>query len=880
MAFELKIYQERTLDSLERFFARARVEGPATAFATSVDKGLIPNYKPLRDLDAVPYACIRIPTGGGKTVMGAHIIKAAGRSYLDREFPLVLWLVPTSLIKTQTLEAFRDSRHPYRQELDNTFDGKVGVFDINDIDQIRPADIATKVCMVVATFATARVADTELRNVYAHKEALESHFAGAIKDWPGLERNKDTGEVLYSFANLLALHGPLIITDEAHNATTDLSYEVYKRLYPKLVVEMTATPDGASSNILVSVSALELKAEDMIKLPVVLKEHNEDWRVAIAAAVARRKALAAMATGEPEYIRPILLIQAESAAGVATVEEVRKHLVEVEKVPIDAIAIATGTQRELDGLDLFARDCKIEIVITKQALKEGWDCSFAYVFCSVAQVHSDKDVQQLLGRVLRMPYAKKRRQPAMNKAYAHVVSSSFGAAAAELTSALQKVGFNPFEARAVIQKEPEQQPLDLPEGQAAKQPSLPVTEIAVAAAPDLSAAPERDLTRVTFTPHADGKPGGIVQIVDEIDENTKSAVVAVVPLRQREEAKSAIEQHQQITVATKAPCQRGDVFSVPRLCAGKQGELDFVDAGETAAGFKFDLLSCPADLSQFKYDDTSMTFEVDIDETGVTYHASQEAPTALLPGFARDRTIIDLLGWLDQNIRSAKFTQAVVREWIRQVLESLTARGFSLGQLLQGQYILRRKLLEQLETARRKAAAEGFQAVLFAPDAEVVASMEPGYAFVYPGDMTAYPAKSYYSGSYRFQKHYYPFPGDLLWKTGAGVETEEFVCARALDMVEEVNLWVRNLVHPSQFWFPMAHARTFPDFVARLKDGRLFVIEYKGGDRFSNDDSKAKKAIGELWAARSGGKAVYLMAQKRDEAGLDVRGQMLAVIGK
>lgn len=50
-----------------------------------------------------------------------------------------------------------------------------------------------------------------------------------------------------------------------------------------------------------------------------------------------------------------------------------------------------------------------------QALKEGWDCSFTYVFCSVANIHSAKDVEQILGRVLRMPYAKRRKNEVLNR---------------------------------------------------------------------------------------------------------------------------------------------------------------------------------------------------------------------------------------------------------------------------------------------------------------------------------------------------------------------------------------------------------------------------------------------------------------------------------
>lgn len=870
MSHALKIYQRRSLASLGRFFEAARLRGPEKAFAATVDEGLITSYKPMPGLAHVPYVCLRIPTGGGKTVMGAHIVQVAGASYLEREYPLVLWLVPTTQIKTQTLDAFRDSKHPYRQELDDAFEGQVAVFDLADFAQIRPADLGTKVCLVIATVAALRVEDTQGRKVYQHNENLEPHFTGNVQELDYLERGDD-GKVLFSFANLLALHGPLVVMDEAHNANTPLSYDVYERLSPRVVVELTATPDGGSSNILVSVSAFELKAEDMIKFPVVLKEHGDEWTNAISAAVARRKTLAKLAMNEPDYIRPILLVQAENAKGVATVAEVKKHLIEVDGVDERAVAIATGDIRQLDDVDLFAKNCPIEVIITKQALKEGWDCSFAYVFCSVAQVKSDKDVQQLLGRVLRMPNATKRKQPEMSKAYAHVVSPNFGEAAAELTRALVQVGFNPLEAASAVRSEAEPQPLPLTGGKG-RGIQLPKTRIPVSRAPDFSGIPERDRERAVFTPNAVGK-GGQLELTDEIDTTTAEAIVAAVPAGQREEVQAELDRHQQATLVAKAPCQSGEVFQVPRLCVMEQGELELLDKGATAANFAWDPLAYPADLSSFSFNPETMTFEIDLEGEKVGYHVIKDDVATYLPGFAQDRTVTDLLGWLDREIRLPNVKQPVLFEWIRRAITGLMdGRGFSLAQLLSGQFVLRRKLREQLDKAKAAAYQEGFQELLF--EGEVATSDGPDHAFTYPTDFTAYPAHSYYEGDYRFQKHYYPMPGDLRWRTGTGKETEEFKCARALDMLDEVKFWVRNVVNPAQFWMPTATNRTYPDFVARLNDGRLFVVEYKGGDRFTNEDSEHKRAIGELWAKNSGGKAVYLMAQKVDEQGRNIREQL------
>lgn len=879
MALSLKVYQQRALSSLAQFLEDARLTGPESAFEKNVDPGLVTTYKPMPGMEATPYVCLRIPTGGGKTVMGAHIIQASGDAYLERTYPLVMWMVPTTQIKTQTLEAFKDTRHPYRQELDDAFGGNVAVFDVEDFTHIRPADLGTKVCVVISTMAALRVENQDGRKVYEHHEDLESHFAGSVSDLPYLEQNQ-SGKAIASFANLLKLHGPLVITDEAHNANTPLSYEVYQRLGAKLVVELTATPEATKSNVLVSVSAFELKVANMIKFPVVLKEHVGQWEAAVGSAVARRNELGKTALNEPDYIRPILLIQAENAKGTATVEEVKRHLIDNEKVPEKAIAIATGDQREIDGVDLFAKDCPIEVIITKQALKEGWDCSFAYVFCSVAQVKSDKDIQQLLGRVLRMPYATRRKQETMNKAYAHVTTTHFNLAAAELTKSLIDIGFNPLEAVGAVQREPTPGPGLGLQGGANPVPTPPKTTVAVSKPPDLTNVPERDQGNVVFVPNREGR-GGTVEITGEVDDSTVEAITLAAPAKEREDVAATIERHQIASKAVKAPSQNGVVFSVPRLCVMEQGELEFIESGAVPPGFTWDLLAYPPDLSSLKFNADSQTFEVDLVDEKVTYTKIDDDVNTYLPGFAKDRTEADLVGWLDQKIRDPAVKQPVLREWVRRAISGLSQdRGFSLSQLLNGQFVLRRKLSEQLQIAKVEALKDGFQQALFGDAAEVVVSDEPDAMFTYPADMTLYPAHSYYQGgTYRFRKHYYPFVGDLQWKTAGGKVGEEFLCAQAIDQLDEVEFWVRNLVDRSQFWMPTAKQRTYPDFVARLKDGRLLVVEYKGGDRYSSDTEKEKRMVGGLWATKSKGKGIYLMAQLKDEKGNSVTEQLKAAIG-
>ena len=243
----------------------------------------------------------------------------------------------------------------------------------------------------------------------------------------------------YSLCNVLRLHRPIVIMDEAHNARTQLSFDTLARFNPSCIIEFTATPETThkpergqfASNILHHVSAAELKAEDMVKLPIKLETRSE-WKEVLAEARKTQQTLEALAVEEEkqtgEYIRPIVLLQAQPKSqtrGPLTVEVVRQSLIDDFHIPEDQIAVATGQTREIDDVDLFARNCPIRFIITVAALKEGWDCSFAYVLCSVAEIGSACAVEQVLGRVLRLPRATRKQHAELNCAYALAASRRF-----------------------------------------------------------------------------------------------------------------------------------------------------------------------------------------------------------------------------------------------------------------------------------------------------------------------------------------------------------------------------------------------------------------------------------------------------------------------
>lgn len=882
---ELKSYQKESLERLACFLRAARDQGIEAAFDVHAHPDpktmQAPDYRPLHARDGadlpglrdVPYVAIRIPTGGGKTLMGAHFIRCAADNWLDRDRPLVMWLVPGRVIKQQTLEALKNRRHPYRQELDDAFNGQVSVFDSDDIEQLTPQELADRTCVVVATMASARVRDIDIRDFYAHKEALEPHFIALPRDRlpPELEQTGDGKGPRFSFANLLRLHRPLVITDEAHNATSELSGTVYERLAPSAIIELTATPNMNTSNVLVRVSASQLFAEEMIKLPVLLEEHLDGWDVALRHALLRRQKLEEVAKKEPDYIRPILLIQAEHKGGEATVEKIYAHLTgeDGERINKDWVKIATGDQRELDGIDLFSPDCPVRVIITMQALKEGWDCSFAYVLCSVSGTRSATAIEQLLGRVLRMPYARTRSQPALNKAYAHVVSPHFGAKAVEFTDHLESMGFSRLEA---AQNVPVQQPLI--EGDDGH-PGFKVETLRLVAAkkPDLANIPAGDLMNIRVEPAAEeGKFEVAVQ--GAIQPESIEAIAKVFTGKRREKVRIALDQHNTRAQLRQTPAQKGVRFEVPQLS---------IRFGDRVVPVENDLLVedgfwNPADsagtLDTLAFNTRTQTWELKIGADGksVKYKQIEEPRAEYLSGLVGDWNEADLAVWLERKIVQNDVRHETMIEWIAHAaVAPLKRKGYSLGQMVRGRFIIARHLLALLDEARKKRGNVAHQQ-LFAMDEIVV---DPAVVFSFSS--LAYPMRSPCPAPQEWQKHYYAVPGDLPFRRKDGTLAEEYRCALAIERNPDVEVWVRNLAHPTQFRFPTATGSTYPDFIAKLNDGRIVVIEYKGADRYDHPNNLAKRAVGELWA-RKYENGIYLMPRETDNAGRNIDEQIAHAI--
>ncbi len=878
--FTLKTYQQSALAALALFLRQASTMGLEAAWSHAMardgggQKGKAGVPYRADELGDVPCVCLRIPTGGGKTLMASHAITLIAQAWTQRDFPVALWLVPSDTIRSQTLAALQTPGHAYRAALQDAYGERFQVCELDALHTLPPQSFGQQAVIVVATIQSFRAKDKSKRRINDMSEAWETHFKSlnltpqqaGVRGLTCVEQAdldvegqvvltaKDLGRVKCSLANWLAWQQPIVIVDEAHNAKTPLSLTMLQGIRPSCVLDLTATPVPAKTNVLYSVSARELEAEDMIKLPIMLAEHENAWQDAVRDALLRRTHLEAEAAHEPQYVRPIVLFQAQDKGGDATVEIVKQHLLESHHIEEREIAVATGSQRELDGVNLFDPACPVRYVITVDALREGWDCSFAYVLCSLQNLRSNQAVEQLLGRVLRMPYAKKRKSLALNKAYVHVIARSFSQAANSLVDSLtQGMGFDAMSAASVLL--PDEGDLF---GAASVATDKALTleleltaldPIAVAAA--LQAQPDVQVIAGTAT----GEPVRL-RVEGQVSDATREAILSVAHKDERAMAAAQLDQHNARLHALRSPAERDVSFAaIPQLCVLVQGELELIERETLGELIEFDLLRADPrpDLPGFNLVQQSDLFEIYVEGERVRLKQADAAQLSL-DAVPTDATERDLVIALERQVHRAGLMQTETQAYVQKLVSHLLReRGFALTGLVRSRFQLGQMIAKRIDSVVTTARNQGFQNLLFGRTDAILTHSE---AWTFQFLKGRYPVRQAYSGRWQFKKHFYAQIADLK------ASGEEFDCAVALDAEPAVKHWVRNLVRLPEFafWLPTATDYFYPDFVAELNDGRLLVVEYKGDGYATNDDSSEKRLVGERWAQTTGQR--FVMVEK------------------
>lgn len=462
---ELKKYQRKVLENVGSYLAHYAETGNAASAYNSylADDGLKPGMGDVRKyndlLHGVPSVCVKVPTGGGKTFIAANALGLICDWLEDRPADVVVWLVPRKEILSQTLRQLRDPANPLRMAIDRDFAHRVEVLTKEDglagrgFTRITVEDQLTLFVLSYDSFK-----NKDGRRAYAENSQL----------MPLTDYQRSTGQAFDvagadSTALISALAGtnPIVVVDESHHARSGLSQEMLRNLNPRFVLELTATP-RENSNVIARVTARELKDEQMVKLPVIVYRRHGKQEVVQDAVLLQRKleqvALAAEEAGG-EYIRPIVLFQAEANIGAEaeTYQKLKDKLVDAG-IPTEQVAIRTGDVDEIGKQDLMDRGCPIRYVITVEALAEGWDCPFAYILASVANKSSRTSVEQIVGRILRQPYARRSRARSLNISYVLTSSGDFNQTIDQVIAGLNGAGFSKRDVRAGGVEPPAPQP--------------------------------------------------------------------------------------------------------------------------------------------------------------------------------------------------------------------------------------------------------------------------------------------------------------------------------------------------------------------------------------------------------------------------------------
>ncbi len=850
---ELKPYQQQVINDLALFLEHIQetkdvrdafynfwAKHPKTPLFPFAGTAIEP-YK--NNVPRVPHICVKVPTAGGKTFIACNAIKTIFDAFAYDKPKAVVWLVPSITILDQTIKNLKDTSHPYRQKINAHFGNKVEVFDKAALLQgsgFNATSVREQLNIFVLSFDSIRTANKEGRKVFEQNGSLQSFEALLGKD----------EEI--SLMKVMQYLNPMIVVDESHNAETDLSVDMLTAFNPCFILDLTATP-RKNSNIISFIDALELKRENMVKLPVIVYNHQDKTEV-INSSLQLQKQLERQAIAEEKkggkYIRPIVLFQAQPKNGKdflnaeeekSNVQKLKEKLIEL-KIPAEQIKIKTANINEIKGIDLMSKDCEVRYIITINALKEGWDCPFAYILASLADKSSAVDVEQILGRVLRQPYVMKHNFPLLNLSYVLTASSKFLDTLDNIVKGLNKAGFSDRDYKladpAMLEAVKKQDPL-------LQLTIFPATETL---AEDITS--DIDTTRISI-PSETELPNTTVSAIEqtaieqiEIFEKAVAEMAATNTTALPNEIQKLVktysikdifrEQAEQINLPQfylKVPAN--DLFGEKEeLPLEKENLLEGFALSKADTNIAFDNI-------------TAELYKVDLDET-----KKEHTPTFVrLDGEVKERVMTYILDPSRKDSRVKNFTKRLmdllgnmfpipdkeIEKYINRILEDFKDEQFS--DLSANEYTYKDKIKFKIITLSEQFAEKKFKDFL---DTDKV-FIKPSFTLpksISPGDTAKDITKSLYE------------------KEGSMNGFEERVINEVGNM-GNIAFWTRNLERKG--FRINGFVNHYPDFIIQTKSGKTIVLETKG----DHLDAEQKIRLGGLWAGKAGNQFRYFMVYDR-----------------
>lgn len=864
---EIKTYQKKVVADLTRYLELLRQTGRmAAAYKllweeknVPVDFGGLPLYQDI--LPDVPNLCFKVPTGGGKTFLACNAVKPIFDALPAMKAKVVVWLVPSDAILLQTLGALKNPDHPYRQKIDVDFGSRVEVYTKQELlngQNFNMTAVSEQLSIMVLSYDSFR----------GRKEALKakrenSNLAPMAKAL-GTPENpiEDADETaLLQIINQLS---PLVIVDESHHARSNLSKDMLKNFNPCFVLDLTATPTK-ESNIVSFVDAVQLKRENMVKLPVIVYNRDSQQEV-LADAVDLRNRLEQQTQAEMAktglYIRPIVLFQAQPKGkeDSTTFTKLRDKLVDAG-IPAEQIAIKTADVNELKNIDLMRADCPIRYIITVNALKEGWDCPFAYILATLANKTSQVDVEQILGRILRQPHTRRHLQPALNMSYVLTSSSDFKTTLDGIIRGLNSAGFSNHDCRVVEAPE-----LEVTSGEPEQLPTAPLNTqetIIDPATPEpedfLSFDPGRlgqDL-KIREQPEQDGITTSVAAMLDTAKKEqavfeTALNTTAVdhpfydIPLEVQDKM-TQYHMNDAFIAETKA-LRLPQFFMTVSDSLFAEGYAVLLQKEHLAEGFS--LKGKPYAIDFARADDEMARVDINDNEgsTPKVYKMSKTDQLFFKEQFSKYT--------VDQKVKTCK-------EIIHRHLNKLDM--VDAGEL---QYYVD-LIIDQMDKetlAALEKSPQGFAVKIkqYVTSLLEEHNMREFNHWLEIGRISCQP-------KYKLPEVIAPLHstntfGGSLYQAEEAVNGFEYDMVMVLTGLTNVKWWHRNI---SRHGFLInGFVNHYPDFIVMTNSGKIVLIETKG-DHLENRETKEKLALGRAWQNAAGAQYKYFMVFQNKDLKLD-----------
>jgi len=856
---ELKNYQHKVIQDLEQYLEYVQEHKKTNVAFNKYREDKIGPYNPLNGEGMEPYknnipnaahVCIKVPTAGGKTFIACNALHTIFSAYGSELPKAVVWLVPWSNLLDQTVDNLNNPEHPYRQKLDALFNHRVEVYQKKDLLQgsnFNPTVVQDQLSIIVMSFASLRASNKEDRKVFQENGQL-APFVAQYKDHSHVMEDTDETALI----NVIRGLNPVLVVDESHNAESNLSIDMLKNLNPSFILDLTATPKD-NSNIVSLVPAIELKKEHMVKLPVIVYNHHDKTEVINSALHLQRK-LELLAIEESKkggkYIRPIVLFQAQPKTkdDNTTFEKLKDQLLRIG-IAEEQIKIKTANNDELKGIDLMDKSCPVRYIITINALKEGWDCPFAYILASLADKSSAVDVEQILGRVLRQPYVMKHVASLLNVSYVLTASAKFNDTLQNIVEGLQASGFSERDYR---QKD------IMPEEVKKTSGGDPIESFLF---PEQQEEVEQDemnidKDRISFNPDMENNVASDDVVVAEIESMAEE---------QNQEMEAEIKKQKSQPIDENQFIEMGEKVKRYRLLDQHKEVADQIHLPqfflETPQGDIFgtgeELLNQEALLKNFKLsnEDTKIDFEqlssdlykVDIEKVGKDQYTPRftkiedqqvkDPMVEYILAKPKENQVKDITHQLIQIVGNMyPISDQEIRVYIEHILAGLNPA--QLQDILVRKYSYADKIKVKIKLHADAYAEEAFNDMV--KIGKIVT--KPTWKFadaIVPGPL---------GGSI----------SNSLYDREGSMNNFETTVITDIASMSNIAFWHRNLGRGKGFSINGFKSNHYPDFVVVTKSGNIILLETKGDDR-DNPDSASKRRLGNKWADLAGKKYHYFM---------------------